>query len=467
VFWSAKTLPKSAPADRIPENKSLPAALGQQTMKIPFSARAMPLLSACIILAQDVPAPVPLLKSGQPVNWWFVFKFNAASFPECGGVQRTCLFGGSVQPYKTFGQQFVFASSANGALQPGGGCLGDAITDPLGATFDQIYNGNAYYVLWNDQFYGDPLATQFAPAGHSKGMLAWNDLGDGMVLEVSTPSWPASGSAMQPRKTDGNTLGCVSDDDVLVSQHFFALKLNKADVAAVLAALANSSVVTDPANLQIVSNGGPSDIQQLVQGLGSISKSKTPSMSTLSSGVVLISKPSNLNVPPWQMVSALLGGVPLRVASWWTDPKIPTTTASTSIGCWDASLPKPGAVEIATTGTWQAKTLGFLGVSEPDGNHAKIGVSTSQGASTPLRRAPPNRHCTENDSSPECAPVRNACLFGTCPYVIFGDMNQQGSLSGPNCDSSQNARGGLFFVLRDPALYQSVQQLLQGQTAPQ
>ena len=437
-------------------------------MRLPFFVRATAFFCTCLLRSQDVPAPVPLLTSGQRVNWWFVFKFNSASFPECAGdAQRTCLFGGSVQAYEDFGQQFVFASSANGALQAGGGCLGDSIADPLGATFNQIYNGGFYYVLWNDQFYGDPLATQFAPAGHSKGILAWNDLGDGMVLQVSTPSWPASGSSKQPRKTDGNTLGCVRDDDVLVSQHFFALKLDKSDIATVLAALANSSVVTDPANLQIVHNGGPSDIQQLVQGLGTVSKSTTPLMATLSSGVVLISKPSDLNVPPWQLVSALLGGVPLRVASWWADPKIPTATASTSIGCWDTSLPKPGAVEIATTGTWQGKTLGFTGVSEPDGNHAKIAVSTSQAGVIPLRRSPPNRHCAQNDSSPECAPVRNACLFGKCPYVIFGDMNQQGALSGPNCDSSQNGRGGLFFVLRDPALFQSVQQLLQGQTAPQ
>jgi hypothetical protein len=437
-------------------------------MKIPFSVQsAALLLCASLLFSQDIPAPAPLLKSGQPVDWWFVFKFNAGSFPECGGgVQRSCLFGGIVQPYKTFGQRFAFASSSNGALQEGGGCLGDTTTDPLGATFDQIYNGSFYYVLWNDQFYGDPLAIQFAPWGHSKGLLAWNDLGDGMLLQVTTPSWPASGSANQTRKTGGNTLGCVTDNDVLVSQHFFALKLNKADVAAVLAALANSSVVTDPANLQIVNNGGPSDIQQLVQGLGSISKSSTPSMARLSSGVVLISKPSSLNVPPWQMVSALLGGVSLRVASWWADPKIPSTTAPTSIGCWDTSLPNPGAVEIAITGTWQGKTLGFIGVSEPDGNHAKIGVSMLDGKIQPQRR-PPNRHCAENDSTPECAPLRNACLFGTCPYVIFGDMNQQGTLSGPDCDSSQNGRGGLFFVLRDPALYQSIQQLLQGQTAPQ
>jgi hypothetical protein len=68
-----------------------------------------------------------------------------------------------------------------------------------------------------------------------------------------------------------------------------------------LQALANSSVVTDPTKLQIVNNGGPADIQALVLGLGQISSSKTAFTAMLSSGVQLISKPSNLNVPPWQM----------------------------------------------------------------------------------------------------------------------------------------------------------------------
>ena len=190
--------------------------------------------------------------------------------------------------------------------------------------------------------------TRTRPAGHSKGLLAWNSDGNGMVLQVSTPSWPGSGSSGEPRKTDGNTLGCVADNDVLVSQHFFALALTKPDVVAVLKALANASVVTDPAKLQIVNNGGPADIQALVNGLGKVSKSKTATTATLSSGVLLISKPSDLNVPPWQMVSALLGGEPLRAATWWANPEIPTTTASTPVGCWDKSLGAPGAVEIAT-----------------------------------------------------------------------------------------------------------------------
>jgi hypothetical protein len=305
------------------------------------------------------------------------------------------------------------------------------VTDPVGATFDQVYNGHLNYALWNDQFDGDPINTESSPAGHSKGMLAWDDNGDGVVLQVSTPSWPAAGSVLNPRKTDGNTLGCVKDNDVLVSQHFFALRLTKGDVVSVLKALDNASVVTDPKNPQLVHNGGPADIQSLVGELGGISKSRSVIQTTLSSGVQLISKPSKLAAPPWQLVSASLGGEPLRVASWWTRPEIPTTTASTPVACWDASLGKPGAVEIATSGTWSGASIGLEGMAEPNGNHAKIGVST-----------------------------------GSHSYAIFGDLNQQGALSG-TCTSSQNGRGGLFYVVDNASLAASVKTLLKGESAPE
>src|ERR1700747_1556231 len=100
-------------------------------MKIRFSNSASQrLLAACLsvplimlwgvpVLAADALAPVPLLNTGEPVDWWFVFKFNAESFPQCGGFQRTCTFGGTVQPYWSFGQQFAFASSADGTLTQG------------------------------------------------------------------------------------------------------------------------------------------------------------------------------------------------------------------------------------------------------------------------------------------------------------------------------------------------------------
>jgi len=276
------------------------------------------------------------------------------------------------------------------------------------------------------------MQTELAPWGHSKGLLAWDNSGNGLVLQVSTPDWPAAGSSTRPRKTDGNTLGCIlKDNDILVSQHFFSLKLNKNDVVLVLKALANASVVTDPADPQIVNNGGPDDIQALVKTLGKESASKAATKEKLSSGIVLISKPAKLNVPPWQMVSASLGGEPLRAATWWTRPEIPTTTATTALGCWDDSLGRPGAVAIAMSGTWNGKTIGLEGLAEPDGNHAKIGVST-----------------------------------GTHAYTIFGDMNQQGSIAPPKCKSSQNGRGGLFYVVDDAPLFRSVSDLINGETAP-
>jgi hypothetical protein len=384
----------------------------------------------------------PLIAKGHPVDWWFAFKFNSASFPKCAAAAvRACLFGGQVQTaWTSFSQQFAVASSDSKTLQAGSGCAGDTTDDPIGATFDEIYNGSLNYVVWNDQFYQDPKLTACgnsnscsAPWGHSKGMIAWNAAGDGIVLQVTTPDWPGAGGQQHPRQQEGNTLGCTSlDNDVLVSQHFFALKLTKDDVVKVLTALQNASVVTDPHSSQIVQSGGPADITALVAKLGVKSTSTAFTHQTLSTGVQLISKPSALHVPPWQMVSAVLDGVPLRVATWWASPQIPSTTSSSTIDCWDPSLSKPGAVEIATSGQFSGTTFGLKGIATSDGNHAKIGVSTS----------------------------------GTHHYAIFGDMNQQGAISG-NCKSSQNGRGGLFFVIDDADLSDTVKNLISGDSAPE
>lgn len=396
-------------------------------------------ISAIGVRAAEAVAPAPLLKEGQAVDWWFVFKFNAATFPGCGGEAKpVCIFGGRPQSY-TLGQQFVYASSEDHSLQKGSGCAGDTVSDPLGATFAQIYDNDYYYVVWNDQFYDDPkisgcTASCSSPWGHSKGVIAWNDSGSGLVMQVTTPSWPASGSKRSPRKADGNTLGCVEDNDVKVSQHFFSLRLTKDDTVKVLKGLQNASVVTkiDDHDQQVVRNGGPSEIQDLVRQLGRKSSSDTVVREKLSSGVELISKPSHLHVPPWQLVSSLLDGVSLRTATWWANPKIYTTTASSAIKCWRSDLESAGSVEIATTGQWQGKAIGLTGGPGTNNNHAKIGVSTSRGHD----------------------------------YTIFGDMNQQGTLSGNNCASSQNGRGGLFYVIDDKTLADGIRSLLKGSTAP-
>lgn len=392
-----------------------------------------------------LPAPSPMADKNTPVEWMFAFKFNSASFPGCtdDGVTPTPgtqgIFGGTVDAYKSgHSQQYVFATSASPALAKGTGCIGATDNDPLGATFGQIYNNPGYfYVVWNDQFYNNPIENMDSPWGHSKGMVAWNQDGEGMVLQVTTPSWPASASSEYPRQNDGNTLGCIKDDDIEVSQHFFALKLTKNDLASVLTALGNSSVATNLSQPSIVNNGGPNDIQALVNDLGKQSSSRTVFTAILSSGIQLISKPSALAVPPWQMISAQLKSVDLRVASWWASPEIYSTEAGQIPGCWDDSLGTPGAVEIATSGSWNGTTFGLQGGEGENFNHAKIGIS-------------------KDASNPLC---------------IFGDMNQQGALApgyaytGQVCSSSQNGRGGTFYVLNNQSLFTSLTALLQGSSA--
>ena len=62
--------------------------------------------------------PAPLLAAGKPVDWWFAFKFNAASFPGCN-KPVSCPFGGTAKDYKQ-SEQFAFASSKDPNLtQPG------------------------------------------------------------------------------------------------------------------------------------------------------------------------------------------------------------------------------------------------------------------------------------------------------------------------------------------------------------
>jgi hypothetical protein len=385
-------------------------------------------LSGTAATAQPTAAPTPMVDEAHPADWVFAFKLNAARFPTTGTL-TSCLFGGTPKSYAS-SQKYALAYAGSSTLRDGPGLIGTSTFDPVGATFAKIYASGMNFVIWNDQFYRHPPIAGCSescsgPWGHSKGVLAWDNLGQGIVLQVTTPSWPGSGTAAAPRAADGNTLGCVGDDDVKASQHFFALRLNPVDTAAVLDALANASVVTNVSNPQLARVGGPASIQQRVLRLGKKSTSKSVLDVTLSTGVRLVSKPSALHVPPWQMLSARLGAVPLRAATWWATPKIQSTTAAQHIGCWSASLGAPGSVAIATTGKWDGQAIGLTGGPQPNANHAKIGVSTDASHS----------------------------------YVIFADLNQQGQLAG-QCASSQNGRGGLFFILADPALHASVLQLI-------
>ena len=257
-------------------------------------------------------------------------------------------------------------------------------------------------------------------------------------MQVSTPSWPISGTPNDKRQS-GNTLGCFKGpDDVLLSQHFFALLLSKDDVITVLKGLTNAGVATDISDGSMMfSNGGPADIQSLVSALGTEPDKTTKHVveATLSSGVKFLSKSSGMDVPSWQFVSAELGGANLRVATFFDTYKIATTTQPGKPDCWDASLGVPGAVDNAKHGSWPDPSTGKkvtfgLGGSPSNGNHAKIGVTTSGS-----------------------------------PIAIFGDENQQGGLEPvgkPGCATAQNGRGGTFYAVPDAELAGSLGQLIAG-----
>jgi hypothetical protein len=420
-----------------------------QAQPTDISAASAPPTSVSAAAAAPSGPPAPLIARGTPVDWWFAYKFSAQTYPlKADDSARKCPFGGTLRRDATSsGLRYAFASSQAPVLTNGPGLIGTSDGDPLGATFAEIYNGNYYFVTWNDQFYNDPPRNYSKcddkqcgkPWGHSKGIVAWDANGNGVLIQVTTPSWPGSGTSRQVRG-DGNTLGCISDDnDIGNAQDFFSLRLNRDDLKVVLHALAVASASTDISNPQIVNrrvNGllSPADIDQLVAALGHVSTDKAWLDQPLSSGVRLIAKPSALHVPPWQFVSSILGGENLIAATWWAYPKIPSTRSAADVHCWDPLLvTPPGEVDVALTGNWNGAQLHFTGGP----NHAKIGVS----------------------------------LSGAHPYAIFSDLNQQGKLgdaaspNGAGCDSSQNGRGGMFFVIENRPLAKSIAKMIAGTRA--
>ena len=423
-------------------------------------ALAVAVVAICLGGVAIAQPPVPLDAAGRAADWWFVFKGNAQKFPGCKtDAARKCQFGGSKIQGKPWGTQYGFAKAGDTVLAEGPDCLGDSPGDPLSRTFAEIYNGAAHYVIWNDQFHNDPQPDRNVPWGHSKGFIAWDRNGDGFVVQGTTPGWPIAGRPNLDKGKGGNTLGCTFGDDVEYSQDFFAVRLSKADLLIVIEAMGVASVVTDPNDLQLVDTGvtpeairnqsKPANVSDAewevankVAMLNVVSKAATVYKAALSvrSGVItVIAKPPAVVAPPWQIVSAELGAIDLRVANWsGPAPSIGSKTSSPMITCWDKSLPAHyGTVEIAATGRLFGQVVGLdapgaadvgtdasgqpLHLEGPDHNHAKFAISKTGNIS------------------------------------IFGDMNQQGLASyvkdQSECGVHQDARGGMFFVLDDANMH--------------
>ena len=117
-------------------------------------------------------SPSALVMGQEPVDWIFVFKLNAGGFATDAAVPRDCAFGGQPKSYPKFSQAFATASSLDPVLKDGTGLAGTSASDPLGATFGEIYASSLHFVVWNDQFYQHPAIAGCsdscsAPWGHS------------------------------------------------------------------------------------------------------------------------------------------------------------------------------------------------------------------------------------------------------------------------------------------------------------
>src|SRR5205823_881461 len=109
----------------------------------------------------------------EPHTWVLAFKLNGQTFPT--PPVSTCLFGGTPQ-HKTASLQYALAQSDFSALLPGPGLIGTGLSDPVGATFNEIYNSALNFIVWNDQLYGHPViagcgTSCSGPWGHSKGVI--------------------------------------------------------------------------------------------------------------------------------------------------------------------------------------------------------------------------------------------------------------------------------------------------------
>ena len=273
-------------------------------------------------------------------------------------------------------------------------------------------------------------------------MLAWNETARASSCRCRRRRGPAPAASVS--RKSGNTLGCVKTNNNLVaSQHFFALKLNKEDLLEGAAGDAKRERRHRSDNRQIAQNGGPPEIRDAAEELGKKPheklRHKKPDdlkiiQTQLTADVMLISKPSNAER------AALADGVGaarrrlrahrhmVGLAADLLDQEVDQDRLLG--GHVEVRQKSPGDVIIAKNGTFGGRPLGLIGGQ----NHAKVGVVTS----------------------------------GRTSFSIFGDLNQQGTINPVKgkCDASQNGRGGMFFVVKNDELFKTLSDMLEGEDEP-
>ena len=361
------------------------------------------------IVGQDVG---PIGKDGTIVDWWAMIKLPRSA-------KQPCNYPPTCPGVKSQGLVYLYADSKNPTFSLQTDCISSASNStPLEHTLHQMKINDNQWIVWNDQRNGmNSPPTQkscSSSTAHSKGAACFGDQ-YGFVMNVSTPAFP------EPAIPSGQTLGCQPQDSTEFAQHFFCFRVTKDEMTSWSKAVTN-------ANLCI-----PAEGQSKNWEFGSLDeKGVNPPVVKFSNRVKMIVKGGKGGYPcmkkdvpveyfrPWDYVSQVLKEE-LLVLSWHGAPATPAISpGDEKTQCLCSPDLSPKGLEVVT------------GLQTPDGkvtwcgqaghNHAKIAISV--------------------DKTPS--------------LVIFGSMNMQGNLSAVNCKSSQMERGGDFYVLTNPKLWESL-----------
>lgn len=413
---------------------------------------------------------------GNSVDWWFVLKLPQQVFDDVAYTEEHCRCNHPICNFKNkndvgSGLCFLYADSNNPELKfysdLGYDCLGQGSKDPVSQTLSQLTSteqnmNSTYWGYFNDQFYGlhgEKNSKSYQCSGsdtlnaHSKGSFQYDEVNGGFYLQSSIPNFPNPGDTFVP-------LGCQSENNVMFSQHVFAMSLNTSEMERLGEALQSATLCSTNFYTSKNATFGSSLTSKLLQDSkessmyrsfvqpysGSEQRDIRPQSTHIqirtlfqSIPIDVIVKSKNTLMHPWALVASKLQ-TDISVASWMDNSYgIPSICSSDeyfftnhSFCLLDLSgnetLLSPSGnplynienlIEAKFNETIQWHLFGGEGKGR---NHAKWAVET------PRKPSRTNR-------------------------IIFGDMNQQGFPCSKDCSGSQLGRGGTFFSLDNKELW--------------
>lgn len=180
-------------------------------------------------------------ESGQPVDWWVIYKLPALKTNQSNPFASGYRYG------------YMDANSPT-KLALGKDSLDTFLTGALGSTLNQIYkNRSTGYIMWNDE---TPDGRTTSSRGHTKGVMGFTTDG-GFLLRHSVPRFPAyrkDGYKGYPEFAHlfGQTMICVSVKldtlNVLASQYLI-------NAPFVYDALVPTSIAAHFANISMMAQG--------------------------------------------------------------------------------------------------------------------------------------------------------------------------------------------------------------------